>query len=121
MLAIAAVDEQTASEAIEAIQIDYEALPFCLDPLDSLRPGGPNARLDGNTMVGRELATIKWTETELAELAAGRLPMSGEFAAEWAVGDVDEAIDRKPKGHDFIIDRDNGGPAVTRHMSVTGG
>jgi CO/xanthine dehydrogenase Mo-binding subunit len=45
VLAIAAVDEQTASEAIEAIQIDYEALPFCLDPLDSLRPGGPNAAL----------------------------------------------------------------------------
>lgn len=32
-----------------------------------------------------------------------------------------EAIDRKPKGHDFIIDRDNNGPAVSRHMSVTGG
>ena len=31
------------------------------------------------------------------------------------------AIARKPKGHDFIIDRTHGGPAVTRHMSVTGG
>jgi GTP 3',8-cyclase len=34
---------------------------------------------------------------------------------------IDEAIGRKPKGHDFIIDRDNKGPAVTRHMSLTGG
>ncbi len=34
---------------------------------------------------------------------------------------IDEAIGRKPKGHDFVIDRDNRGPAVTRHMSVTGG
>jgi cyclic pyranopterin phosphate synthase len=34
---------------------------------------------------------------------------------------IDEAIGRKPKGHDFIIDRDHKGPAVTRHMSVTGG
>jgi cyclic pyranopterin phosphate synthase len=34
---------------------------------------------------------------------------------------IDEAIGRKPKGHDFIIDRDNNGPAVARHMSVTGG
>jgi len=32
-----------------------------------------------------------------------------------------EAISRKPKGHDFIIDRDHQRPAVARHMSVTGG
>jgi cyclic pyranopterin phosphate synthase len=34
---------------------------------------------------------------------------------------IREAITRKPKGHDFIIDRRNHGPAVQRHMSVTGG
>jgi cyclic pyranopterin phosphate synthase len=34
---------------------------------------------------------------------------------------VREAIARKPKGHDFIIDRRHKGPAVARHMSVTGG
>ena len=34
---------------------------------------------------------------------------------------IDEAIGRKPKGHDFIIDRRHTGPAVPRHMSVTGG
>jgi len=32
-----------------------------------------------------------------------------------------KAIDRKPKGHDFIIDRRSDKPAVSRHMSVTGG
>ena len=32
-----------------------------------------------------------------------------------------DAIARKPKGHDFVIDRRNSGPAVSRHMSVTGG
>ena len=32
-----------------------------------------------------------------------------------------EAISRKPKGHDFIIDRRHNKPAVSRHMSVTGG
>jgi cyclic pyranopterin phosphate synthase len=31
------------------------------------------------------------------------------------------AIARKPLGHDFVIDRRNQRPAVTRHMSVTGG
>ena len=38
---------------------------------------------------------------------------------------LSEALDRamllKPKGHDFVIDRDHRGPAVSRHMSVTGG
>jgi cyclic pyranopterin phosphate synthase len=34
---------------------------------------------------------------------------------------MDEAIARKPRGHDFIIDRRHQGPAVGRHMSVTGG
>jgi len=34
---------------------------------------------------------------------------------------IDEAIGRKPKGHDFIIDRRHNRPAVSRHMSVTGG
>ncbi|MBS7813570.1 GTP 3',8-cyclase MoaA [Roseococcus pinisoli] len=43
------------------------------------------------------------------------------------LGDADlraailEAITRKPKGHDFIIDRRHRAPAVARHMSVTGG
>jgi cyclic pyranopterin phosphate synthase len=34
---------------------------------------------------------------------------------------IREAITRKPKGHDFIIDRSDRVPAVARHMSVTGG
>jgi len=34
---------------------------------------------------------------------------------------VRSAIARKPKGHDFIIDRRHDKPAVGRHMSVTGG
>ncbi len=34
---------------------------------------------------------------------------------------IAEAISRKPKGHDFIIDRRTTRPAVKRHMSVTGG
>ena len=34
---------------------------------------------------------------------------------------IDRAILRKPKGHDFIIDRNGSRPAVARHMSVTGG
>ncbi|HWA17850.1 MAG TPA: GTP 3',8-cyclase MoaA [Devosia sp.] len=40
-------------------------------------------------------------------------------------GGLDAALDRamqlKPKGHDFILDRDHRGPALARHMNVTGG
>src|SRR5260370_3840790 len=48
ILAIAAIDEKTAAEAIEAIVIEFEPLPFVVDPIESLRPGGPNARVQGN-------------------------------------------------------------------------
>jgi cyclic pyranopterin phosphate synthase len=34
---------------------------------------------------------------------------------------IDEAITRKPKGHDFVIDRRHKRPALARHMNVTGG
>jgi cyclic pyranopterin phosphate synthase len=34
---------------------------------------------------------------------------------------IAEAISRKPKGHDFVIDRRHQRPALARHMSVTGG
>lgn len=34
---------------------------------------------------------------------------------------IDEAIGRKPKGHDFVIDREHRRPAIRRHMSMTGG
>jgi cyclic pyranopterin phosphate synthase len=34
---------------------------------------------------------------------------------------IEAAIERKPKGHDFVIDRRHNRPALARHMSVTGG
>ena len=34
---------------------------------------------------------------------------------------LDRAMQIKPKGHDFVLDRDHTGPALKRHMSVTGG
>ena len=88
ILAVAAVDELTAAEAIELIHIDYEPLPFVLDPLDSLRPGGPNGRTEGNTMRGRELGEIKWTEADMAGLAPGEIPMEAEATDEWTYGDL---------------------------------
>jgi CO/xanthine dehydrogenase Mo-binding subunit len=51
ILALAAIDEATAAEAIERIAIDLEPLPFVVDPVESLRPNGANARLEGNVWV----------------------------------------------------------------------
>ena len=79
ILAVAAVDELTAVQAIERIDLDLEPLPFVVDPLDSLRPGGPNARTEGNIWVpappsgpnappGRpQIQTLKWTEEDFRE------------------------------------------------------
>ena len=89
ILAVAAVDETTAQNAIAAIKLDLEPLPFCVDPLDSLRPGGPNARTDGNTVVrGEGVQERKWTAEDFAEAGEGKLPM-GEPLAEWSYGDVE--------------------------------
>ncbi len=57
-------------------------------------------------------------QADAADLRAA-LRASDDDAALMAA--IDEAIARKPKGHDFVIDRRRRAPAVARHMSVTGG
>ena len=50
-----------------------------------------------------------------------RTPLRLSEGNELVSNAIDEAIGRKPKGHDFVIDRTHNRPAVARHMSVTGG
>jgi CO/xanthine dehydrogenase Mo-binding subunit len=101
ILAVAAVDELTAAEAIEKINVDLELLPFVIDPLDSLRPGGPDARTQGNIFVpGGGMKTLKWTNQDLQEVAAGRIPWDAKAGEETAVGDVEAGF----KQADFILD-----------------
>jgi cyclic pyranopterin phosphate synthase len=50
-----------------------------------------------------------------------RKPLRASEANDRLFAAIDEAIGRKPKGHDFIIDRRHQRPALGRHMSVTGG
>src|SRR6201982_3117966 len=105
VLAVAAVDEFTAAEAIEAIDIEFEHLPFAIDPLDTLRPAGPNPRVEGNVWIkpavpaakpGEKPASppppqvgeLKWTAADFAEAKEGRLPM-GKPQEEWSYGDLD--------------------------------
>jgi CO/xanthine dehydrogenase Mo-binding subunit len=101
ILAVAAVDERTAAEAIERIAIELEPLPFVVDPVESLRPTGANARTEGNVWVTPpaapgtppqqnrpKVAVLKWTDRDFADAPAGALPM-GKATEEWSYGDLD--------------------------------
>jgi xanthine dehydrogenase molybdenum-binding subunit len=98
VLAVAAIDELTAADAIEKIHIDFERLPFVIDPLDTLRPDGPNPRTDGNVWVTSatgsppKVTELKWTRADFAELDAGRLPM-GKTSDEWSYGDINAGFE----------------------------
>jgi GTP 3',8-cyclase len=50
-----------------------------------------------------------------------RAPLRASEGNDLLSAAIDEAISRKPRGHDFVIDRRTSQPAVARHMSVTGG
>src|SRR2546422_950939 len=100
VLAVAAVDELTAVEAIEKIDIQWEPLPFSVDPVASLLPGAMNARLEGNVWMrprptpGQppplpEVHDLKWTEAEVEEYKAGRLPLGKDTDAPWSYGDIE--------------------------------
>ncbi len=84
ILAVVAVDELTAVEAIERIRIDYERLPYVVDPLETLKPGSPNPRMEGNVWVrppapptapgttairapAPTIQELKWTEADFAD------------------------------------------------------
>ena len=99
ILAVAAISEEVAADAIELIRLDLEPLPFVTDPIESLRPGGPDARLDGNVWVPpsppapgqppRPIVTrLKWSNADFAEDPEGRLPI-GKPMEEWSFGDLD--------------------------------
>src|SRR5262249_3251136 len=91
--------EHIAAEAVDRIELDLEPLPFLVDPLDSLRPNGPNARREGNVFVGGKLTTLKWTAQDFAGAPEGVLPM-GEPGTQWAYGDLDAAF----RQADLVLD-----------------
>jgi len=111
ILAVAAVDELTAAEAIEKIKLDMEPLPFVIDPLETLRPGSPNPRIGGNTWyrepppagaaAGRgrgaaptpiQVKELKWTQADFDAAKEGQLPLGKiheDPANAWTFGDID--------------------------------
>ena len=124
ILAIAAIDEHTAAMAIEAIVIEFEPLPFVVDPIESLRPGGANARVQGNVWMrpaappaagaaagrgGRgaaagppappQIGVWKWTDEDFSKAGPNQMPM-GKATDEWVFGNVDEGF----KKADLVLD-----------------
>jgi xanthine dehydrogenase molybdenum-binding subunit len=89
ILAVAAESELIAAEALEAIKVDFQQLPHVVDPLESLFPGGPDARSNGNVAAGQiKLQTVKWDAADFAAAGDTMMPM-GHPAEEWGYGDVD--------------------------------
>lgn len=110
ILAIAAETEEQAAAAIEAIEIDFEPLPFVLDPLDSLRPNGPNAYTGGNRFANGEFSELKWADGDFEDIDAGRMP-NGEATVEWTKGDIEGAFAES----DLILEESIVHQSLTHH------
>ena len=126
ILAVAAVDELTAAEAIEKIQIEFEPLPFVVDPIESLRPERAE-RADAGQRLGASAAHAsaacrpaapgapaaapappRGSEDRRLEMDRrglrrgapdGQLPI-GKHTDEWVVGDVEAGF----KKADLVLD-----------------
>ncbi|MCT7378270.1 xanthine dehydrogenase family protein molybdopterin-binding subunit [Chelativorans salis] len=92
ILAIAAETEQAAADAIAAVRVDMELMPFVIDPLASLQPDGPNA-LAGMNVAGRgiDAQELKWSGRDFALAGENALPR-GEAPVEWSFGDLEDGF-----------------------------
>ncbi len=104
ILAVAAISDEIAENALELINVQYEYRPFVTDPLESLVEGGPDAYPDGNVLnqagpladendtIRGGFQTIKWPAEEVERLRNGQEPRNVDFAAGWTYGDLDAAF-----------------------------
>jgi xanthine dehydrogenase molybdenum-binding subunit len=126
ILAVAAIDELTAADAVERIQVDLEPLPFVVDPIESLRPGSPNARMEGNVWVPAppgsqgqqarpQVQTAKWTAEDFQEEQHGRMPL-GKATEEWSFGDLEAGFKNATLVVDetFVVNSTGHHPMETR-------
>jgi len=107
ILVIAAADDTIATNALQKIKIDYEPLPFCVDPLETLKPGGPDARTEGNVYAPAGFSDrtaapqeVKWSAEDLDGFLNGQ-PPQGDTPIQWSVGDIDEGF----KEASFIVEQ----------------
>jgi CO/xanthine dehydrogenase Mo-binding subunit len=121
ILAVAATSEEIAANAIELIHLDIEPLPHNVDPIDSLRPGAPNARVDGNVWgpatgqpPRQTIQHVKCTDADFADAPEGRMPM-GKATEEWSYGDLDAQF----KSAALVVDESFVVPSTGHHPMET--
>jgi CO/xanthine dehydrogenase Mo-binding subunit len=92
--AVAALNETIAQDAIDRIRVDWEELPYTVDPLETLYPGGPDAVSGGinvsvmNFPTGEKGRHLKWTAADFAGAGDNQMPM-GMAETEWSYGDIE--------------------------------
>jgi CO/xanthine dehydrogenase Mo-binding subunit len=91
ILAVAAVDEKVAEDAVAAIKVHLEPLPFTVDPTHSLGPKGPSARTEGNIFPG-DVQQLNWSDDDTSRFLAGKEP-TGDAPMEWSYGDLEAGFD----------------------------
>ena len=75
-----------------------------IDPLDSLRPGGPNGRTEGNVFVGTEHEDAQVDRRRHREVDAGQVPDERRSRRQrWSIGDIEKGF----KEADLVIERDH--------------
>lgn len=101
ILAIAAISEHIAENALAQIEVEFERRDFVTDPLDSLVEGGPDAYPEGNAMVLTapegdentalvgEIQPVKWPASEIERLRQGQEPRDTTFTAGWEYGELE--------------------------------
>jgi CO/xanthine dehydrogenase Mo-binding subunit len=110
VLAVAAVDELTAAEAVNAIHIEWESQAFTFDPLESLSASGVSARSDGNVGgAGVALRTVRWEAAAAADLTGGTLGES------WQYGDLEGGF----RGARLVIEENFVTAAMPHHCLET--
>ena len=56
---VAAVDDEKAQEALELINVDYQVLPFVLDPEEAMKPEAPKIHPKGNIIGGNPFQSVR--------------------------------------------------------------
>ena len=78
--AVAAIDRHTAEEALRLIQVDYEVLPFVLDPEEALKPGAVQIWPEGNLSL--DVSATSRADGREARQCRGRLPQRRDHVFE---------------------------------------
>lgn len=109
--AVAAEDEYTAAAAVEAVDVEYEVLDSVVDPIETLKPGSPNARSEGNVATGEAggesaegqgggtaaIGTLKLDDVEFTDEYGHEFPVGvkeEDWNLKWSWGDVSKGFEK---------------------------